>query len=169
MILVTVGTHEQPFDRLVKAAAELPGDEHLVVQYGTSTLTHGRGEWVDFMSFDELAECARRARVVVSHAGVGSIVLARRYGHRPIIMPRRPHFHEHVDEHQMSLTRRLGAAGLVTVVEDAQQLAAAVAAPPAVAPADARGGSLSGPSALSADVREVLIGLGAARLSERAA
>jgi len=168
MILVTVGTHEQQFDRLVQAAAQLGGDEELVVQYGTSTLTQGRGEWVDFMSFDELAEQARRARVVVCHAGVGSIVLARRYGHRPIIMPRRPHFGEHVDEHQMQLTRRLAKAGIVTVVETAEELAAAVAAPPAVAPAGSQAGALSGPSALSADVREVLIGLGAARLGARA-
>jgi UDP-N-acetylglucosamine transferase subunit ALG13 len=168
MILVTVGTHEQPFDRLVEAAAALGGDEHLIVQYGTSKVAHGRGEWIDFMSFDELAEHARRARVVVSHAGVGSIVVARRYGHRPIIMPRRPHFGEHVDEHQMQLTRRLAKAGIVTVVEDAEQLAAAVAAPPAVPAADGRA-ALSGPSALSADVREVLIGLGAARISARAA
>jgi UDP-N-acetylglucosamine transferase subunit ALG13 len=168
MILVTVGTHEQPFDRLVEAAAGLGGDEHLVVQYGTSKVAHGRGEWIDFMSFDELAEQARRARVVVSHAGVGSIVLARRYGHRPIIMPRRPHLGEHVDEHQMQLTRRLSEAGIVTVVEDAEQLAAAVLAPPAVPAPDGRT-ALSGPSALSADVREVLIGLGAARISARAA
>ena len=168
MILVTVGTHEQPFDRLVEAAAALGGDEQLIVQYGTSKVAHGRGEWVDFVSFDELAEYARRARVVVSHAGVGSIVVARRYGHRPIIMPRRPHFGEHVDEHQMQLTRRLAVAGIVTVVEDAEQLAATVAAPPAVPAADGRA-ALSGPSALSADVREVLIGLGAARLSARAA
>jgi UDP-N-acetylglucosamine transferase subunit ALG13 len=168
MILVTVGTHEQPFDRLVEAAAALGDREHLIVQYGTSSITDGPGEWVDYMSFDELAEQARRARVVVSHAGVGSIVLARRYGHRPIIMPRRPHLGEHVDEHQMQLTRRLAEAGIVTVVEDAEQLAAAVRTPALVAPADTKGG-LSGPSDLSADVREVLIGLGAARISARAA
>ncbi len=64
--------------------------------------------------------------MVVCHAGVGSIVLARRYGHRPIVMPRRPRFGEHVDEHQLQLTRRLAEAGIVTVVEDAGQLAAAV-------------------------------------------
>jgi UDP-N-acetylglucosamine transferase subunit ALG13 len=169
MILVSVGTHEQPFDRLVEAAAALPGDEEMVVQYGTSSVTSGRGEWIDFMSFDELAVLASRARVVVCHAGVGSIVLARRYGHRPIIMPRRPHLGEHVDEHQMELTRRLAKAGIVTVVETAEELAAAVAAPPAVAQVGTQAGALHGPSALSADVREVLIGLGARRLSARAA
>lgn len=169
MILVSVGTHEQPFDRLVEAVAALPGDEELVVQYGTSRRCEGRGEWIDYMSFDELADLAKRARVVVCHAGVGSIVLARRYGHRPIIMPRRPHLGEHVDEHQMELSRRLDRAGIVTVVETAEALATAVAAPPAIAQVGAQAGALRGPSALSADVREVLIGLGASRISARAA
>ena len=114
MIVVTVGTHEQPFDRLVEAAAELAGDEPLVVQYGTSRRTHGAGEWHDYLSFDELAEYARDARVFVCHAGVGSIVLARRFGHRPVVVPRRHHLGEHVDDHQLSLARRLGRAGVVT-------------------------------------------------------
>ena len=160
MILVTVGTHEQPFDRLISAVAALPGDEPLIVQYGTSTAAHGRGEWIDFLSFDDLAQLAETARVIVCHAGVGSIVLARRYGHRPIVMARRPHLGEHVDEHQMSLTRRLADAGLVSAVDSAEELTAAVAAE-ATAPAPTAATSLRGPSALSADVRRVLFGLGA--------
>jgi UDP-N-acetylglucosamine transferase subunit ALG13 len=169
MIVVTVGTHEQPFDRLLRAVAALPGDEPLLVQYGTSTVPHGRGEWVDYMSFDELAERSRAARVFICHAGVGSIVLARRCGHRPIIMPRRPRHGEHVDEHQMELARRLSAAGLATLVEDERSLAAAVDAPPAVAPAPASSGARRGPAALSADVRGRLEALGATRISARAA
>ena len=160
MILVTVGTHEQPFDRLISAAAAFEGDEPLVVQYGVSRVPHGRGEWIDFLSFDDLAQLAEQARAVVCHAGVGSIVLARRYGHRPVVMARRPHLGEHVDEHQLSLTRRLADAGLVTAVETAAELTAAVAAE-AIAPAAPAATSMSGPSALSADVRRVLFGLGA--------
>jgi exopolysaccharide biosynthesis glucuronosyltransferase PssE len=169
MIVVTVGTHEQPFDRLLRAITALDGDEPLLVQYGASTARHGRGEWVDYMSFDELADRARAARAFVCHAGVGSIVLARRCGHRPIIMPRRAHLGEHVDEHQMALARRLAAAGLATLVEDERSLAAAVAAAPRVAPAAPGGGPRSGPAALSADVRSRLEALGAARISARAA
>ena len=122
MILFTVGTNEQPFDRLIRAAAELERDEHLLVQYGTSRDTDGRGEWVDFLSFDELAERARRARVVVCHAGVGSIMLARRCGHRPMVVPRRHQLGEPVDEHQLYLARRLAESGLVTLVEDVAEL-----------------------------------------------
>ena len=80
MILVTIGTNEQPFDRLVRAAAALDLPEPLVVQHGSSRVPHGRGEWVDFISFEELSSRMRQARVVVCHAGVGSIMLARRCG-----------------------------------------------------------------------------------------
>jgi UDP-N-acetylglucosamine transferase subunit ALG13 len=168
MIVVTVGTHEQPFDRLVRAVAAFDGDEPLLVQYGTSELPHGRGEWVDFLSFDELAERAAAARAFVCHAGVGSIVLARRCGHRPIVMPRRPDLGEHVDGHQLSLARRLAAGGMVTVVEDERALAAAVRSPDAPA-VGGSAGALRGPDALAADVRTMLDGLGAARISGRAA
>jgi UDP-N-acetylglucosamine transferase subunit ALG13 len=168
MIVVTVGTHEQPFDRLVRAASALDGDEPLLMQYGTSKLAHGHGEWIDFLSFDELAERAAAARAFVCHAGVGSIVLGRRCGHRPIVVPRRPELGEHVDDHQLSLARRLAAAGMVTLVEDERELAAAVRSPAESTPAgDA--GALRGPDALAADVRTLLDTLGAAQINGRAA
>jgi UDP-N-acetylglucosamine transferase subunit ALG13 len=161
MILVTIGTNEQPFDRLIRAARELEGDEPLLVQYGSSREPHGRGEWVDFLSFDELAARARGARVVVCHAGVGSIMLARRCGHRPVVMPRRHHLGEAVDDHQLFLARRLARSGLVTLVEDEKDLAAAVAAPAVAAAAGS--GALDGAGTLSADVRAFLSSVGAAR------
>jgi UDP-N-acetylglucosamine transferase subunit ALG13 len=164
MILVTVGTNEQPFDRLVCAAAALGGDEPLVVQHGSSRAPRGRGEWVDFLPFGALEVHARAARVVVCHAGVGSIVLARRSGRRPIVMPRRHRLGEAVDDHQVALAQRLAAAGLVTVVEDSDELGAALAAPAAVA-AGSVAGALHGAHALSADVRSVLIELGAATVA----
>src|SRR4029079_14901002 len=87
----------------------------------------------------------------------------RRCGHRPIIMARRPDLGEHVDEHQLELSRRLHQAGLVTVVEDELELAAAVRNPDAIPAAGTTPTALYGPSALSADVRGILEGLGAAR------
>jgi UDP-N-acetylglucosamine transferase subunit ALG13 len=153
----------------VRAAAGLDGDEPLLVQYGTSELPHGRGEWVDFLSFDELAERAAAARAFVCHAGVGSIVLARRCGHRPIVVPRRPDLGEHVDGHQLSLARRLAAGGMVTLVEDEQALADAVRSVSDEPAASSGAVTLRGRDALAADVRTMLDGLGAARLSARAA
>src|SRR5215208_962006 len=126
MILVTIGTNEQPFDRLVRAASRLGGLESLVVQHGSSRVPHGRGEWFDYISFEELSERMRAARVVVCHAGVGSIMLARRCGKRPLVVPRRLHLGEAVDDHQLPIARRLHSGGVVTLVEDSERLAEAI-------------------------------------------
>lgn len=160
MILVTVGTNEQPFDRLVRAAAALGGTEPLLVQYGSSQVPHGRGEWVDFLPFDVLAERAREARVVVCHAGVGSIMLARRCGRRALVMPRRHHLGEAVDDHQVELAKSLAHAGLVTRVDNRTELEAALNGESPVG--QLRFASrLSGAEALGAELRGVLTDLGA--------
>jgi UDP-N-acetylglucosamine transferase subunit ALG13 len=162
MIVVTIGTNEQPFDRLIRAARSLERDD-LLVQYGSSREAHGRGEWVEFLTFDELSDKARAASAVVCHAGVGSIMMARRCGHRPIVMARRHHLGEAVDDHQVTLGERLARAGIVTLVEDEIELAAALTAEIGIESEPAA--PLSGTAALSASVRTALEGLGAPRLA----
>jgi UDP-N-acetylglucosamine transferase subunit ALG13 len=151
MILVTIGTNEQPFDRLVQAAAELRANEEIIVQYGASTVPHGMGRWVDFVPFDELAEIAAEARIVVCHAGVGSIMLAHRAAKRPVVMARRHHLDEAVDDHQLFLARRLHTAGVVNLVDTAEELAAAVSDAAGTAPDQVV--ELPGASSLAADLR----------------
>jgi UDP-N-acetylglucosamine transferase subunit ALG13 len=162
MIVVTIGTNEQPFDRLIAAAAQLQTDEPLVVQYGSSAVTSGPGRWVDFLGFDELAELMREARAVVCHAGVGSIMLARQCGHKPIVMPRRLDRDEAVDDHQLPLARRLAGSGLVTLVEDERLLAEAIAAAGTGGPVAAEQ-TLPGVTRLVAELRTGLDRAGVAR------
>ena len=169
MILVTTGTNEQPFDRLVCAAAKLDAGEPLLVQYGSSRVAHGTGEWIDFLPFEELAARAEQASAIICHAGVGSIMLARRSGHRPIVVPRRHHLGEAVDDHQLALARQLSASGLVTLVEDVDELAAAIQAPQAGGTGSAVAGELQGVDALASEIRSVLAGLGCAPLGGRVA
>jgi UDP-N-acetylglucosamine transferase subunit ALG13 len=159
MIVVTTGTNEWAFDRLVRAAAAIDGDEPLFVQYGSSREPQGRGEWVDFTAFDELEARMRQARVVVSHAGVGSIMLARRCGHRPVVLPRLGRLGEAVDDHQVDLGRRLHASGLVTLVENEGDLIAAVRAG-AADQAELSVPSMAGAASLVADLRTCMKGLG---------
>lgn len=128
MIFVTVGTNETPFDRLVEAAAELPGTEDVLVQYGSSRTPFGRGDWRDFLAFEAMEAAMRDARVVVTHAGTGSILLAHKCGRRPIVMPRLRALGEAVDDHQLTLAHRLAGTGTVTVVETTAELIRAVGA-----------------------------------------
>ncbi len=156
MILVTVGTNEQPFDRLVQAAAELGGSEPLVVQHGASRVAHGRGRWVDFVDFGELAELMRSADAVVSHAGVGSIILARRQGKRPLVVPRRMHLGEAVDDHQLPLARRLASSGMIELVEDVGLLSGLLERPARREQPEPLEGGLAGAAELAMDIRRFL-------------
>jgi UDP-N-acetylglucosamine transferase subunit ALG13 len=128
MIFVSVGTHEAPFDRLLRAIHDLQLDEDVVVQYGPSELRSHRGLQAAYFSFDEMVEYIRKARAVVMHAGVGSVMVSLANGKRPIVMARLREHGEHVDDHQVELARRLDANGLLTLVQDKEALGRALAA-----------------------------------------
>jgi UDP-N-acetylglucosamine transferase subunit ALG13 len=124
VIFATVGTHAQPFGRFLDALAGLGGD--VVVQYGHNAPPAGVREAVAFMPFDVLNAHMREADVVVTHAGVGSVLCAREAGHVPVVVPRLHRFGEHVDDHQLELVAALGADGHVVPVTDIAGLTAAV-------------------------------------------
>jgi UDP-N-acetylglucosamine transferase subunit ALG13 len=127
MIVVTVGSSVIPFDRLIDAVGTLPPDRRLVVQTGPSHVRPAAAECVEFMPFEQLVAYVREADVVVTHAGVGSTMLALTNGKRPILVPRLPRLGEAIDDHQLIFGRRMAAAGLATIVEDVERLPEAVA------------------------------------------
>jgi len=129
LIFVTVGTHHDPFDRLLDALGQLEGSQ-LVVQYGPGSPPPGVARAEAYLPFEQMVECFREAESVITHAGVGSILCARREGHTPLVVPRRHDLGEHVDEHQAELTRQLAARGSVVEVTDLSHLAELVAAAP---------------------------------------
>jgi len=127
MIFVSVGTNEARFDRLLRAVAGLQVDEELIVQHGHSARIERPGtELVDFLSFEQMVATIRRARVVVTHAGVGSVMVSLANGKCPVVVPRLKLHAEAVDDHQLQLGRRFAAASLVTLVEAPDDLAAAL-------------------------------------------
>jgi len=127
MIFVTVGTTHFQFDRLIAGVARLETDEEIVVQRGPSRVSAGKARVVDFLSFGELADYIRRSRVVVSHAGVGSIMVALSEGRRPIVVPRLARFGEAVDDHQVQVAEMLSERDRVHLVMEPQDLGDAVA------------------------------------------
>lgn len=124
MIFVTVGTNEAPFDRLIAAVGRLPAGERIVVQTGSSRLRPARARCREFMSYEEVLEHCRRARAVVTHAGVGSVLTALSCRKRPVVVPRLARNGEAVDDHQLEWALRFVASGLVTVLEDVDLLPA---------------------------------------------
>jgi UDP-N-acetylglucosamine transferase subunit ALG13 len=127
MILVTVGVSNLPFDRLVAAVDDLATEgEPVVAQYGAARVRPQRAVCFDYLPFVELEEWVSKARVVVCHAGIGSVAMCLSTGMHPVVVPRVKRLGESVDEHQLTFGRRLGELGLATVVEDVSELGRAV-------------------------------------------
>lgn len=125
MILVTVGTHHQPFDRLVEAADQLArAGEEVFVQWGTARAPRvAAGE--AWLTPERLEALADEAQVIVTHAGPASLFLAWDRGLLPVVVPRQPDLGEHVDDHQLRFAEHLGGRALVVL--DTSRLHEAVA------------------------------------------
>ena len=126
MIFATVGSSTIPFDRLVRALENVETDEDLVVQTGVSRVRPRDAKVLDYLAYDEFVALIRAARVVITHAGAGSVITTLGAGKRPIVVPRRAAQREAVDDHQVSFARRTAELGLVTLVEDVSLLEAAL-------------------------------------------
>jgi UDP-N-acetylglucosamine transferase subunit ALG13 len=129
MIFVTVGTEQRPFDRLLTAVADIDWNEPLVVQHGPSLVRAAASECADYFSFPDMLQRIDDARVVISHAGVGSVALALRAGKRPIVMPRLRKNGEHVDDHQAVFAERLHSSGFAVAIDSIEGLHRAISDP----------------------------------------
>ena len=74
MIFVTVGTHEQPFNRLVKKIDELKGNgtiqDDVFIQTGFSTYEPKNCQWSKLISYNQMIKKVEDARIVITHEKV---------------------------------------------------------------------------------------------------
>lgn len=126
-VVVTVGTDHHPFDRLVEWidewAARHP-EVPVLLQKGTSTrpVSSRSVRAVEMLPYDELVAAMATADAVVAQGGPGGILDARSRGHRPIVVARRHHLGEHVDDHQLTFTRWMAERGRVDAADSRQAL-----------------------------------------------
>ena len=119
-VFVTLGTIKPyTFQRLVeRVAAVLPPEVDVVWQLGITPAPPGlRGTVHQFMSAAEFTAETRRADVVVTHSGVGTVIGLIESGIFPIVVPRRSGHGEHVDDHQEEIAEFVRQLGLGVVAE----------------------------------------------------
>lgn len=126
MIFVTVGT-QFPFDRLVRVVDEWAGRvgrRDVVAQIGPSDFAPKHLKYQEFVSPVEFADYMNSASLVISHAGMGTILSALGLGKPILVMPRLARYNEHRNDHQLATARRLHALGRIPVAMDEQQMSA---------------------------------------------
>ena len=125
MIFVTVGMHTvYGFDRLIKKMDYIARkiDDHVIMQIGCANYEPKNAEYFRFMPKNEMDELYKSARVVVCHAGIGSILTALEYVKPVIAVPRRKKYGEHIDDHQLEISGEMENEGRITVVCDVEEL-----------------------------------------------
>lgn len=110
MIFVTVGTHEQQFNRLIKKIDQLKKDGHIkddvFIQTGFSNYIPESCDWKKFLSYEEMIQKIKDAKIVITHGGPSSFILPLQYGKTPIVVPRMKKYDEHVNDHQVEFCRK---------------------------------------------------------------
>jgi len=126
MIFVTVGNWHKGFDRLIKAVDELIEQgvirEEVVMQIGSGSYQPRNAEWFEYASPEQCEEHIRQSRIVISHAGMGTIATAIGYAKPVIVVPRKHSLKEHYDDHQFSTARQLELEKAVLVAYETDAL-----------------------------------------------
>ena len=82
MVFVTVGTHEQPFNRLIQKVDELKRDgvikDDVIIQTGFSTYEPKYCQWSKLIPYQQMVKNVADARIVITHGGARDIIWTTR-------------------------------------------------------------------------------------------
>ncbi len=134
MIYVTVGTMFLDFPRLILKMDEIARDtgERVIIQTGLGTTFPQHCEHFDFKPRDEIMDIQREARLVVCHAGIGSVLDVLEVLRPMLVVPRLKKFNEHMTDHQLDVARAVEKRGWGRMILDMNDLPDACVAPPPV-------------------------------------
>lgn len=126
MIFVTVGTHEQGFERLIKKVDDLVRDgkikEDVIMQIGFTQYKPKYCKWYTIIPYVDMHKYIDDARIIITHGGPASFIMPLQIGKVPIVVPRQEKYHEHINNHQVEFTKhissRLGNIIPVYEIED---------------------------------------------------
>ena len=119
-IFVTLGTIKPfRFDAAVDAVLALDGIDRdsIVWQLGVTTRDDLPGRVTDYLNAEQFENSAKSADIVVTHAGVGTILQLLSWGMYPVVLTRRSRRKEHIDDHQQYIAKLLQRHNLAKVVE----------------------------------------------------
>lgn len=125
---VSVGNAKQPFTRLLNTVVEIADKlpKPLIVQHGHTPFSYKECEAYDFIEMDKYLKLINDSKILIFHAGAGSIISALHAGKIPIVMPRLAELGEHVNNHQLELANALVSINKVIAVNNKKELNDAV-------------------------------------------
>jgi len=123
LIFLTVGT-QLPFDRLVRSVDEWCArhDHHeifgQIAAQNSESYTPKNFSWQAFLTPEDIEKRFKDARIIVGHAGMGTIISALTHRRPLLMLPRRAEFGEHRNDHQLATADRFGDRPNLNVATD---------------------------------------------------
>jgi len=123
MIFLTTGTQE-PFDRLLKAVDEVAPSlgTTIIAQVSRSAYVAKHFETFAFASPGDFNRYFNEAELIISHAGMGTIISALEREKPILIMPRLARYREHRNDHQLATAQVFQKLNYVHVAFDEAEL-----------------------------------------------
>ena len=123
MIFVTIGT-QAPFDRFIRIIDEIAPNlnEEIIAQTYKGEYKTRNMKSINFLSPDEFNKLFNQARLIIAHAGMGTIISAMKQNKPIIVFPRIAALGEHRNEHQMATAKKMKELGYVYVANDETEL-----------------------------------------------
>ena len=126
MILVTLGTQDKSFERLLKALdkAVVKGKikEKIIVQAGCTEYKSKNMEIFDLTSPEELDKLVKKCSLLITHGGVGSILTGIKYNKPIIAAARLSEYREHTNNHQKQIIKEFVKSGYILELKDFDNL-----------------------------------------------
>ncbi|GAG58837.1 unnamed protein product [marine sediment metagenome] len=97
-------------------------DEEVIIQTGNIIYKTQYAKKFTFLPDEEFTKLYTSTNLVISHAGIGSIITALRNNKPFIIVPRMKKYGEHLDDHQLEIAGEIEKEGIATVVYDVKNL-----------------------------------------------
>lgn len=127
MILVTLGTQDKKFTRLLKEIDRLIDlgiiKDEVVVQAGfSSDYKSDNMKIFDLISKDDFDKLINDCNLLITHGGVGAILTGLKYGKKVIAIPRLKKYKEHVNDHQIQIVDNFHEEGYIIGIGDVSEL-----------------------------------------------
>ena len=126
MILVLLGTQNNSFHRLLEEIDNLIQKgiikEEVVVQAGYTKYETSNMKQFDLIDSEEFEELQKKARIIITHGGVGSIISSIKKGKKVIAVPRLHEYREHVNNHQKQIVELFKEKGYIIGISDVKDL-----------------------------------------------
>lgn len=126
MILVTLGTQDKSFERLVKEIDKLINkkviNDKVIVQLGHTKYESKNLETFDLIPADKLNDLTKDADLIITHGGVGSILAGLKYDKKVIAVPRLAKYKEHTNDHQLQIVNEFYNTGYILKCDNPSDL-----------------------------------------------